>query len=452
MHACAFLGGCVSICHSDTGSEITPGLTTKVDGIQLNYERLGSPKKSKPTLLLVHGFGASLQTWHDVFPILASDFPVVRLDLKGSGFSDKPDDQEYQPIVQAKLLAGFLSQLPDDNFVLVGHSYGGEVVLLTYLYLRDEEIATRVRGIVLVDAAVYPQKYPFFVAQLRNPITRFVAQTLTSPTWRSRYVLERVFANKTAISEARINRYAYFLRLPGAERALKNIAEQVDSAQGVELAQRLREIDVPVLVLWGAKDPVIPLHNGHRLQQALRGSHLEIIGEAGHVPHEESPKLPRLFWNSRMVFTSDRPPFFASVLSAYCRWHRNSCIRNTSGFNNGLIQHFNSSTNYYWVLGIERLDPAARYSSERQLLEIHLDSEWQNRIEIYDGLVRDTLTKLSKAVASGERTVDVNLVYRANLHAHGNTTFRAERAGPISYRIVESEGNSRCAQERNIPI
>lgn len=270
--------------------EMTASQFAKVDGVRLNFERSGPPMAGKPTLVLIHGFGASLQSWHDVYPILSRDIPVVRVDLKGFGFSDKPNDGRYDPTVHAKLLAKFLNNLPDQELVLIGHSYGGGIILLTQLFLREESAQARVRAMVLIDAAVYPQGYPFFVAHIRNPTTRFLTEIFTSPTWRSRYVLERVFANKVAISPERVYRYAYFLTLPGSERALKDVAEQIDSTHSVNLVRRLPEIDVPVLILWGAKDPVISVENGRHLLRDLPRARLEILQGAGHVPHEEFPQ------------------------------------------------------------------------------------------------------------------------------------------------------------------
>src|SRR6266496_2169668 len=84
-----------------------PALSVEVDGVRINYEQHLRSNDDRPTLVLIHGFGASLDTWNDIYPALTAERSVVRIDLKGSGFSDKPRDDRYAPADHARLLLGF---------------------------------------------------------------------------------------------------------------------------------------------------------------------------------------------------------------------------------------------------------------------------------------------------------------------------------------------------------
>jgi pimeloyl-ACP methyl ester carboxylesterase len=270
---------------------IQPSSYLAINGIRLHYQRAGEPSDSRPTLVLVHGFGASHQSWHDVFSHLTKSHSTVRVDLKGFGFSDKPDDGNYRPEDQANLLSEFIRRLPDRQIVVVGHSYGGGVALLTQLILQEAKTdATSTVGIVLIDAAVLAQDFPFFISNLRNPLMAFLTERLTTPRWRTRYVLQAIFFNKAAVTKERVYRYAYFLRLDGAERAMRKVAQQIKIGDSFDIVPRLHEITIPVLIIWGENDPVIPLEHGEMLATKIPHARLQVLPYTGHVPHEERPK------------------------------------------------------------------------------------------------------------------------------------------------------------------
>jgi pimeloyl-ACP methyl ester carboxylesterase len=261
----------------------------EIRGVPIHFREEGTGHRRGPSLLLIHGFGASLETWFDITPILARELRVVRLDLRGFGLSGKPKDRAYSPDEQAEIVAEFIEKSINGPVVVAGHSYGGGVAVLTYLKLRERQLGDRVAGLVLIDAASYSQALPFFVAQLRNPLTRFVAENLTTSEWRTRHVLEKLFMDKSRVDEARVERYARFLRLPGANHAIAEVAEQVVPPNLSELSDSLKTIRVPTLVIWGEKDPAIPVAFAHRLARDIGGARLVIIPDVGHIPHEEQP-------------------------------------------------------------------------------------------------------------------------------------------------------------------
>ncbi len=265
-----------------------PDRTVKIAGVDIHFHA-ALRGDVDTTLVMVHGFGACLESWHDVYPALAQQFSVVRLDLKGSGFSAKPRDEAYALRDQAGILLDFLETLRLEKIVLIGHSMGGGVSLLACLRNLDAQAGVDIAGLVLIDSAGYPQPLPLFVTALRNPFTRPIAQLLPAGL-KVRLVLEKAFEVKSQITPERIERYAFFLRLPGANFALARTAEFILPPDLDAITARYPEIEVPALIIWGEKDRVVPLENAHRFCAALPASQLLVLPDTGHVPHEERPQ------------------------------------------------------------------------------------------------------------------------------------------------------------------
>jgi pimeloyl-ACP methyl ester carboxylesterase len=263
-----------------------PDLTAEVDGLRLNYSKSG-PVNDKPTLLMVHGFGASLETWHDIWPLLTQDFQVVRVDLKGSGFSSKPSDGSYSPQTQAGLIRQFARAIGLTRVVLVGHSLGAGITLLAALE-EQQHTEPVVQGLVLISAAALPQKTPFFVEAYRNRWLRMAGRILPAQV-KARTTLRRIFTVDQQITDDRVERYAHFLSLPNTESALVATAKALANVDAAATALQLGTLSVPTQIIWGDSDPAIPVANGRRLHALILNSQLDILPNTGHVPQEERP-------------------------------------------------------------------------------------------------------------------------------------------------------------------
>ncbi len=267
---------------------LSPCQRMTVKGAALNYEISGTSKPG-PALVLVHGFAASLESWHDVFPPMARQWPTARLDLLGSGFSDKPREDRYSPREQAILLAAFVGKLGFPAVVLIGHSLGGGIALLTALASIEEPLPFRIAGLVLIDSAGYPQDLPFQVAAIHNPISRAITSLLPA-TVRTRLALRRIFFVHDQITAERVSRYAYFLDLPGSRGALIKTAAHLAAAEVDSYSSAFRQLTMPTLIIWGLKDAVIPPQHAYRFASDIPGATLCLLADTGHVPHEERPE------------------------------------------------------------------------------------------------------------------------------------------------------------------
>src|SRR3954467_6078747 len=98
----------------------------------ISYELSGDTLGTKPVVVLLHGFGAAMESWSDIQPMIAAHYPVLRMDLNGFGMSSKPTDSRYSARHQADVVAGVLRELKLRRVVLIGHSFGGAVTFATY--------------------------------------------------------------------------------------------------------------------------------------------------------------------------------------------------------------------------------------------------------------------------------------------------------------------------------
>jgi pimeloyl-ACP methyl ester carboxylesterase len=255
----------------------------------VSYELIGDTLSARPTVVMLHGFGAAMESWSDIQPAIAAQYPVLRMDLKGFGLSSKPKDSRYSAKDQAEVVAATLRALGRRRVVIVGHSFGGAVTLVTYLKFRAEN-DQRIVGLAFIDPGVYEQPLPFFVAALRSSFTRWLMFTFTSADWRAETVLRRVYAEDSVRTPERVRRYSKFMDLPGAHHSFGKTAEQIVPPDAAALEAQLKTIAVPTLAIWGEEDRIVPLRYGYRFREDVPGVAFHVLPGTGHAPHEERPE------------------------------------------------------------------------------------------------------------------------------------------------------------------
>jgi pimeloyl-ACP methyl ester carboxylesterase len=256
--------------------------TFDYQGVKINYYQAGQG----PPVILLHGFGACTYTWRFLAPVLAQDHRVFAIDLKGYGLSDKPDDGKYAVADQADMVAAFIRAKDLHDLVIMGHSMGGGVTLMTYFKVR-EEAPPRIKKLVLIDSAGYPQKLPWFIRFPQTPVLYAVAGRLLSPRFTTGLVLRKCYYHKDRITEEQIDTYAYYGSLPGAREAVAQTARQVVPDDIEAVTARYKTIKVPVLVIWGEDDEVVPLSVGKNFKRDIPNSEMVILPQCGHIPLEE---------------------------------------------------------------------------------------------------------------------------------------------------------------------
>ena len=254
-------------------------------GIGLNYYEFGTGDP----IIMLHGFGASAYSFRKIADLLADNYRVILIDMKGFGYSHKPKDDKYSAFDQAEIIASFIRGLELQNVTLLGNSYGGGIALFTCLRMQDEGNSP-VKRLILIDSAGYEQKIPLYIAVLRVPVICYIVMFLTPDKWNAGYVLQKAYFNDELISEEMPKNYAAPLSTKGAGSALISTADHLLDKDVMEMSKRYKEIEAPTLIIWGEKDEIIPLFIGKRFDKEIPDSELHIFPECGHVPQEEMPE------------------------------------------------------------------------------------------------------------------------------------------------------------------
>lgn len=238
-------------------------------------------------ILFVHGFGATTYTWRHLVPALSERHRVILVDLKGSGRSPKPVDDRYSPYDQAEMLSAFIRQDGLQDLTLVGHSLGGGAVLATIRALGQDR--RRLARLILIDTVAYRQRFPYFIRLLRAPMLGPLGLWLVPTKLQVSIIMRFAYHDPSKVTRDAIEAYARPLRSPGARRALIRTAREIIPHDIDAFVESYARIELPTLIVWGREDRIVPLEVGEKLHRAIRSSRLVVIGDCGHLPHEERP-------------------------------------------------------------------------------------------------------------------------------------------------------------------
>lgn len=252
-----------------------------LDGQLVHYRDQG-PSSDPLPLVLIHGTSASLHTWEGWVAGLSATRRVISFDLPGFGLTGPNADNDYSDARYVAFVRQFLSRLGVGRVVLVGNSLGGEVAW--QVALADP---TRVAGLVLVDAAGFnfvPESLPLGFRIARIPVLREPMRWVLPRRAIEDSVLN-VYGDPSRVTAALVDRYYELTLREGNRVALMRRMDQL--APGP--TERLGEIKVPTLILWGERDRLIPVSWAQEFHQAIPGSQLVVFPKLGHVPQEEDP-------------------------------------------------------------------------------------------------------------------------------------------------------------------
>jgi len=252
----------------------------EVDGVRIHYQEKGAGTP----LVLLHGFTSSTYSWKDVFDPLSKTYRVIAVDLKGFGFSGKPDG-DYTRRGQALLVVSLLNHLKIEKAWIVGSSMGGEVALNLALANPD-----RVAGLILIDSGGVEVAGGASLAPgyVRTPVLGRVLSALALTSDRLvREGLEKSFYDDAKVTPERVKYYYRPLQTRGGQLAALRARTQVGQ---YPVEQDLGKINAKTLIIWGADDAVIPLAAGQKMNSLIKNSKLVVIEKCGHLPQEETPE------------------------------------------------------------------------------------------------------------------------------------------------------------------
>lgn len=254
--------------------EVREGYLTLPDGRRLFAVQAG---RGSPPLVFLHGLGGSQTTWQVVLPDLVAQHRVVALDLPGHGLSDKPSPEEtdYSLNGLAQAITEALDALDLPPVVLIGHSLGGAVAMQVALQHPE-----RISRLVLVDSA-----------GLGDEINSELLDRMEAEPSReeARRLLALFFHDERHILASGVEETYRQRVAPGAQEALRAVTAANFSRDGQHIGTqgRLADLNLPILIVWGAQDRVIPAQHAWMAQEVAPDARVEVFEHVGHVPQLE---------------------------------------------------------------------------------------------------------------------------------------------------------------------
>lgn len=256
-----------------------PSQFMEVQGMQVHVRDEG-PRDDALPIVLLHGTSASLHTWDGWTQHLSGQRRVIRFDLPAFGLTGPHPENDYSIAAYVRLVVAVTDKLGIKQFVLAGNSLGGQVAWGVAAAHPE-----RVGKLVLIDAAGYPfqpTSVPIGFMIARVPGVRVIMEWVL-PRGVVDSSVRNVYGDPSKVTPELVDRY-YELTLRAGNR--KALAYRMDQKlSGDESA--IKNLKVPTLILWGAKDGLIPMDIAQRFAADIQGSKLVVFDELGHVPHEE---------------------------------------------------------------------------------------------------------------------------------------------------------------------
>jgi len=239
-----------------------------------------SGPKDAPSLVLLHGFGASLQTWDAWASELEKDRRVLRMDVPGFGLSGPAANNDYSDAADVNRLLALLNQLGLQQVALGGHSMGGRIAW-NFAAAHPE----RVSHLILVSPDGFPD--PNSKSENTYKVSPFLGLMKYSlPTWALKMGVAPAYGDESLLTPQVMRRYHDMMRAPGVRAAAMERMRQSRNTNPLPLLQSLK---MPVLLVWGEKDAFIPISNAQDYLKAIPQATLVSVPHAGHVVHEEAP-------------------------------------------------------------------------------------------------------------------------------------------------------------------
>ncbi|MHA6287650.1 alpha/beta fold hydrolase [Maricaulis sp. CAU 1757] len=233
------------------------------------------------TVLMIHGFSHSLESWDGWAAALSADYRVVRMDLPGHALTGPDPLRRYSVEDTVEFTAALMDRLEIEQAHLVGNSLGGLVA-----WKLAQDWPQRVSSLVLVAPGGFsingvteepvdvPMGVRFFMTQAPQPLVAGATQIL--------------FGDAERMPEGMDARVYQLMREPGVGEAL---VERLEMFTLPAPEADLRQVRAPTLILWGSEDRMIPFEHAARFEDAMPDARVVRLEGLGHVPHEEAPVL-----------------------------------------------------------------------------------------------------------------------------------------------------------------
>jgi len=242
--------------------------TIKVDGLDVRYYTAG---QGEP-LVVIHGGGGDARTWRRNIAELAKNYTVYAPDLPGYGGSQPLDGAYYIPEL-VEFVDKFARSLGLEKFNLVGHSLGGGIAL-NYALKSPHKI----KKLVLVSSLCLGREIAFWVRLFSLPaLIRSLGALIIAVLKGVKWVVKQ------------LNPVEFIMPLSPASMTIGGSITTFRE-QTLVLENRLSEVTMPTLLVWGAKDPIVPVMQAYRASKVIPDCRVEVFENRGHNVHRDELK------------------------------------------------------------------------------------------------------------------------------------------------------------------
>jgi pimeloyl-ACP methyl ester carboxylesterase len=243
-----------------------------VDGNKIRYLESGN---SKDTVVLVHGLGASAERWEYVIPFFNKYFRVIVPDLIGFGYSDKPL-VDYTPEFFSKFLKNFLKKIGVEKIKIMGSSLGGQISAQ-----HASENTGSIEKLVLIS--------PSGAMKHSTPALDAYVMAALYPDMEGAGNAYKMMAGPGRIVNPKIiEDFVTRMKLPNAKMAFMSTLLGLKNAENI--SEKLKTISVPTLIVWGERDPVIPIKYADSFVSSIQDCRFYRMDNCGHVPYVDEPE------------------------------------------------------------------------------------------------------------------------------------------------------------------
>ena len=243
----------------------------QVDGNKIRYLESGD---SKHVLVLIHGLGASAERWNKVIPIFAKQYRVIVPDLIGYGYSDKPV-VDYTPDFFSSFLEKFFIALKITRPIIIGSSLGGQIAA-DYASTHSNKVE---KLILVSPAGSMKQSTPVLDA--------YIMAALYPNEQSAKNAFEMMESSGNQVDDRIVRGFIERMQLPNAKLAFMSTVLGLKNSEVI--TTKLHTIHSPTLIIWGSKDPVIPIQHAESFASSIKDCRFYRMDGCGHTPYVQDP-------------------------------------------------------------------------------------------------------------------------------------------------------------------
>jgi pimeloyl-ACP methyl ester carboxylesterase len=243
----------------------------QVDGNKIRYLESGD---SKNILVLVHGLGASAERWNNVIPNFAKYYHVIVPDLIGFGYSDKPI-VDYTTDFFSTFLGKFFDALGIKRPIVIGSSLGGQIAA-EYASANPNNIE---KLILVSPSGAMKQSTPALDA--------YIMAALYPNEQSAKNAFEMMESSGNEVDDRIVHGFIERMQLPNAKLAFMSTVLGLKNSEII--MPKLHAIHSPTLIIWGSKDPVIPIQHAESFVSSIQDCRFYRMDGCGHTPYVQDP-------------------------------------------------------------------------------------------------------------------------------------------------------------------